>query len=649
MQVPRERRVPATILCVDDDRHYCQILSRAFAQGGYRVETAHDGESGLARARALAPDLVTLDVLLPRRDGFSVLEALRADASELSRTPVILVSGCTFSPDYEERARQLAANSVLRKPVPLERLLCEVAQQMRSKQAPAAAVPSGAAIEGSLAELPLAALLHQLHGMRATGVLEVMHGKKKKQVQLREGAPIAVRSNLVNETLGNLLVASGKITREVMHQSVERVKRGEGLHGQILVAMHMLDEEDLARALRRQADEKLLELFGWAEGQFRFHRGAKLKGGNSLALNQTTADVILSGARQRVPSDVVERFLAERADQPVIPGEKPFYSFQDVALDGAARRVLQRVDGTRPVRSLCIDEDDRRTLYGLLTTELLELRPREAAPEAASEGRLREVHCSVWGEERSTGADRADARSRQELARLAERFTGLDAFGVLGVTREASDAEIRASYTELAKRTHPDRFTGASDAVLQLAQEGFGAISRAYEEVGTAARRMTYFQRERNQTQDDAAREECTRALRGEAEFQKGEAALRAKRIEPALEHFRLAVQIYPEEGEYHAYFGWAFHLAAPDQPDRLRQAIEHVQRGRKLAPDREKPYLLLGRLLIADGNGPGAERMFSRAVQLNPDCVEALRELRLVHTRRAKSQGIVGKILRRS
>ena len=61
-----------------------------------------------------------------------------------------------------------------------------------------------------------------------------------------DGIPVAVRSNLVNETLGELLVASGKITPDVLHESLTRVKAGEGLMGRVLVAMQMLDEEDLA-------------------------------------------------------------------------------------------------------------------------------------------------------------------------------------------------------------------------------------------------------------------------------------------------------------------------------------------------------------------------------------------------------------------
>ena len=75
--------MPATILCTDDDRDFCQILSKALSGEGYRVLIAHDGERALELLEASAPDLVLLDVMLPRRDGFETLEVIRSLAGPL--------------------------------------------------------------------------------------------------------------------------------------------------------------------------------------------------------------------------------------------------------------------------------------------------------------------------------------------------------------------------------------------------------------------------------------------------------------------------------------------------------------------------------------------------------------------------------------
>jgi CheY-like chemotaxis protein len=69
---------------------------------------------------------------------------------------------------------------------------------------------------------------------------------------------------------------------------------------------------------------------------------------------------------------------------------------------------------------------------------------------------------------------------------------------------------------------------------------------------------------------------------------------------------------------------------------------------GVKLAKDREKPYLLLGRLYRAIGRAGAAKKMFTRAVEIRPQCVEAMRELRIMNMRRDKDKGVLKRIFRR-
>jgi len=71
------------------------------------------------------------------------------------------------------------------------------------------------------------------------------------------------------------------------------------------------------------------------------------------------------------------------------------------------------------------------------------------------------------------------------------------------------------------------------------------------------------------------------------------------------------------------------------------------VRRGAKLARNHEKPYLFLGRLYKSLGRPQAAERLFAKAVQVQPDCVEAMRELRLIQMRRERSRGARARIRR--
>ncbi|HYB12357.1 MAG TPA: response regulator, partial [Myxococcota bacterium] len=345
-----------SVLCVDDDRNLCEILSKTLAGEGYEVRTAHDGEAALSQLREGPADLILLDLLLPKRDGFAVLEVLRAAPPPLSTIPVVLISGCSRTPQYVERANALGVAEFLTKPVPLEALLEVTAKHARRRRSTQKSSRSASGVakplQGELSDVAFPALLHHLHGLRASGVLRLESGKKKKAIALRDGRPIAVKSNLVNECLGNLLVRMEQISSEDMAESLRRVKRGEGLQGDILVAMQLLSVEDVAAALVAQAEEKLFEIFEWTAGRFHWETGARLEGGNALALDKSAANMILDGVRRRMPMAEVDAFLETRGDLYVAQGESPFYRFQEIDLDPGEQLLLRALDGSMRLRDL---------------------------------------------------------------------------------------------------------------------------------------------------------------------------------------------------------------------------------------------------------------------------------------------------------
>jgi curved DNA-binding protein CbpA len=344
----------------------------------------------------------------------------------------------------------------------------------------------------------------------------------------------------------------------------------------------------------------------------------------------------------------VDAFLEPREHLCPVPGESPYYRFQDLTLDEAEQAVLERLEQAPTIRSLYpLGEADRRALYSLILLERVELREGLATPGAAEPAGAA-PSIAKPAVESPPQESPEDGRIREELARMAARLRSCDAFEVLDVPRETNDETVRAAYTALAKRTHPDRFAGSSEPVARLAEDVFARVSEAYELVRDRDSRLHYMRDQVSREREQAELDEGHRALRAELSFQAGEGALRARRYAEAALQFEKAMEAYPEEGEYRAWYGYAYWLEAPELPGRLEQALRHVQAGRKLAPDREKPYLFLGRLLKAADRPKQAEKMFTRAVQLAPDCVEALRELRLIHMRREKSKGIVQRILRR-
>ncbi|HEY9015581.1 MAG TPA: ATP-binding protein, partial [Gemmatimonadales bacterium] len=81
----------ATVLVIDDDPNTRQLLHRMLAKEGYQVLEASDGEAGLEVARTELPDVITLDVLMPGMDGWTVLGRLKSDA-RLATIPVVMIT-----------------------------------------------------------------------------------------------------------------------------------------------------------------------------------------------------------------------------------------------------------------------------------------------------------------------------------------------------------------------------------------------------------------------------------------------------------------------------------------------------------------------------------------------------------------------------
>ena len=88
------------IVIIEDDEHVAKIYEVKFAKEGIATFFARDGEEGMAKILTEKPDLVILDLMLPRKDGFAVLEEIKNNPS-LSHIPVLVLSNLGGSTDVE--------------------------------------------------------------------------------------------------------------------------------------------------------------------------------------------------------------------------------------------------------------------------------------------------------------------------------------------------------------------------------------------------------------------------------------------------------------------------------------------------------------------------------------------------------------------
>jgi len=109
------------LLVVDDDRDIAQITAKNLSREGYQVTIAYDGEEALEKVKTENPDIIILDLTLPKLNGFEVLKEIREKFQDRWR-PVIIVSGNTEL-EAVKKCYSLEADHYLTKPCAVEHLL----------------------------------------------------------------------------------------------------------------------------------------------------------------------------------------------------------------------------------------------------------------------------------------------------------------------------------------------------------------------------------------------------------------------------------------------------------------------------------------------------------------------------------------------
>jgi len=120
------------ILVVDDEIYIVHILEFTLTMEGYEVITAADGEEALRKIEATRPDLVVVDIMMPKMDGYEVCRRIRQD-EETKKLPVILLSA-KGRPIDRETGLEVGADDYMVKPFSPRRLLEKIKDLLQRQQ-----------------------------------------------------------------------------------------------------------------------------------------------------------------------------------------------------------------------------------------------------------------------------------------------------------------------------------------------------------------------------------------------------------------------------------------------------------------------------------------------------------------------------------
>jgi tetratricopeptide (TPR) repeat protein len=492
---------------------------------------------------------------------------------------------------------------------------------------------------GELRKRPFGELLAEIYRWRADGALLVANTQDKKVIYFRKGRPVFVKSNVLSECLGRILIKEKLITEADCEESLRQMKQSYRQQGTALIEMGRISPHNLVFALGLQLQTKLFDIFGWQDGRFEFDPRAEMPA-QPIELEMTTAAIVYEGIKRSYTDGRVSAALRDVRDLYPLPAADPLYRFQELGLDEEEGKLLGTIDGGRttaqienkgPLRPMVV----RRLLLAMRIAQVLEFDTerrtgRHRIPKLAPPP-LDQKAPPVP----TPKAPARPAPSRATAEKLAAEVAALrhkNHFEILGISRTAPQHEMRRAYLELAKEYHPDKhYSSASAEVRELAAEIYHLVSVAYETLSEPEDRRRYEAELASGAAHEEEADAVVNVLAAEGKFQRGEQFLRERRFKEAAAAFGEAVALYDEEGEFHAHLGWSLFQANPGSATVLSQALDHIEKAIRLNPKVDKSYLFLGYIHKATGRPDKAERSFEKALQCNPDCLEALHELRLM------------------
>ncbi|PNU19331.1 hypothetical protein C2E25_13050 [Geothermobacter hydrogeniphilus] len=626
------------IWIIDDDANICKFLSESLKLKGYRVETFGTAETALEKLAPGSCDLALVDIMLPGMSGIDFCRQLRTQPA-LSDLPVMLMTAFSREAEQVQRYQGLGIVDCLFKPFTLPVLHRQIATILGERMAESTTEPLH--IAGDLSETSFPRLLHNLYTLKTTGLLQLTRAGMKKVIYIRNGYPIFARSNLVRECLGQMMVDDGLISAEQCAESLQQVKKSGRLQGTVLIDMGLLTPHQLRDVLRNQIVEKLLEIFSWPEGKYQFVQGKKFKQGVT-SIDCSPAALIYQGISRHYSAARIAKLLLPHRHRYLSQAESPHYRYQEIGLTRRDERVFALCNGR-----LTLEEISNR--FPLARTETDQLLAALLLSEMVES---REVQ-SFSGE---PGAETISAEEHEMRKTFLAEYSDLiqrDYFKLFAVGEDANKAALRKAYFSLAKKYHPDRYLQMklSEDLRGKINELFQRIGEAYETLSDPVRCKNY--RETLKQARGGVKTKVEDILRAETAFQKGRHMIRSRNFSEALKQLQISVDNSPEEPEYITLYAWALYRSKTDIPGIRDKAVELLQRSAVLNGEHDLTHLYLGQIFKDQGREREAEKQFELAIQCNPDCTEALRELRLFNLRREKEDkekkgGLFGRLKKR-
>lgn len=239
-----------------------------------------------------------------------------------------------------------------------------------------------------------------------------------------------------------------------------------------------------------------------------------------------------------------------------------------------------------------------------------------------------EITDDEWAVLTTADKDRIDSLAQEMLRmEMAEHW-----FEWFDLSHDSPPAALKKAYFKMARRYHPDALGDEPELYSRIATALFAKVSEAYEVLSDESGREKYINKQIHglKDEDELAMEKVQQILTAESAFKAGLTVLNNGKVTEALQHFKKAVDGYPEEAEYAAYYGYTlFRANQGADSERAAEGMEIIEKAIKLKEMAPKPYHLLGKAHLLAGDASAARKWLRKSLKLLPDNPEAVRDYR--------------------
>jgi DNA-binding response OmpR family regulator/tetratricopeptide (TPR) repeat protein len=699
------------VLIVESDAELQRQIGAVLKEAGFDLAAETEASWAKKSIGTRKPDVVVVDTRLADGDGFALADELRR-APETRATPILFVASTHRGASHRAEARRrFAPAEYLTTPLDLAALAPRIADLAGRRQGSAPAVdgnvadrggdeegedvdvdldtpppevdaqpakeslkdpaqqrerrdversakhlesdPGEAQLQGTLKRTPFARLLQRLYARRASGSLLLLRDTTKKIVIFVDGYPMSVRSNVLGETLGRILLEKRLITSEALAESVGRMQKEKRHQGEILVEMGALSPFNLERALVEQVEAKLFEVFSWPDGKFMFKTGEHTMA-ERPRLERSPAGLILEGIRRHYDDKRQQAALERFSGQYVALSKDPVLRLQEMTSDPTELAFIQSLDGTKQLDVILNRAEIARDKARLLLVALSEAGMIERHETTSRRKGLVPTPTPPSSPPllATSSAPPASAPlASGQLAMMLQTVRTQDFFWALGVDENASAAEVDRAYEALARSFHADRYRLGPEDDRKAAQEIFDRLTEAHRTLRDPARRKTYVAKLTRAPDDgadtavdrmDKPRPAATPAAGASAPsnaaaralYDAGLEHLKGRRHHEAVEALRQAARLVPNEADFRAALGWALFRQAPADARAGRAAVAELRRALQLNERHRAAAQHLAEIYAQTGQPDLAVQELERLLAIDPAATEVAEELHRLRTK---------------